>query len=170
MITLSLFGILACFGRVWNVSSINLVIIIINIRLCVSLIFYWKFGSILALIWVLVYLGGIMVCFVYILFITSTDGGISQSLIGSSELSTSVVVVLFITVVWKAFLVSSWKLYNLQVVIWNSRIILFSETYFQVISQSPLFFFISAFILFYGLLQVLSILKMKNKTRSYYLL
>ena len=170
MITLYFFGILACFGRVWNISSINLVIIIINIRLCVSLIFYCKFGSILALIWVLVYLGGIIVCFVYILFITSTDGGISQRLIGSTKLNSLVVVILFVTVAWKAFLINSWNLYKLQLVNWNSSIILSSEIYFQIISQSPLFFFISAFILLYGLLQVLSMLKLKNKTRSYYLL
>jgi len=170
MITLSLFAIFACFCRAWNISTINLVITIINIRLCVSLVFYWKFGSILALIWVLVYLGGMMVCFVYILFITSTDGGISQRLRRSTELSSSVVVLLFITVAWKAFLINSWNLYKLQFVNWSNSVILSGEIYSQIISQSPLFFFISTFILLYGLLQVLSILNLKNKVRSYYLL
>ena len=170
MITLSLFAIFTCFCRVWNITTINLVIIIINIRLCVALIFYWKFGSILALIWVLVYLGGIIVCFVYILFITSSDGGNSQKFSKFTKLNNYIVVFLLITIAWKALLVKSWNLYSLQFVNWRSGIISSSEIYSQIVSQSPVFFFISAVILLYGLLQVLSMLNLKNKTRSYYLL
>lgn len=170
MILLFLFGTFALFGRVWNISTVNLVLNIISMRLCVSLIFYWKFGSILALIWVLVYLGGMMVCFVYILFITYSDSHISKKLIKSNELYSLPTVTLFTMILLKSILIICWGIYKPQLVNWTSSAITFRETYTQISSQSPFFFFRSAIVLLYGLMQILFILNMKNKTRSYPLL
>jgi len=170
MITIFLFVFLACFCSVWNVTIIFLVIVIIIIRLCVAFICYRKFSSILALIWVLGYLGGIIVCFVYVSFLTTTDRNIPKKIRKPTELNSYLVVFLFILMVCKVIIIKSSNLYELQFVRWRASSIIFRETYSQIISQSPLFFFITAFILLYGLLQVLSMLNMKNKASSYYLL
>ena len=170
MIILILFALLSCSGRVWNISAINLIMFIIGISLCVSLAFYCKFGTILALIWVLVYLGGIIVCFVYVLFINFNTVGNPQRNEGFTRLYGVVVFIFFIVIYGKIFLFRIGELHKLQLVIWGGRIVVSNEIYSQIISQSPIFFIVSAIILLYGLIQVLSMLNLKNKTRSFHLL
>ena len=171
MIILLLFAFLSCFCRVWNVTIIFLVIVIIIMRLCVSLIFYRKFRTLLALIWILVYLGGMMVCFVYVSFLTTTDRNIPKGLKKPTELNSHLVPILLFPIIVCKFLISeSLNLYRLHFVKMGGGIMVFSERYSQIISLSPLFFFMIAFILLCGLLQVLSMLNIKNKASSYYLL
>ena len=140
MIILILFALLSCSGRVWNISAINLILFIIGISLCVSLAFYCKFGSILALIWVLVYLGGIIVCFVYVLFINFNTVGNPQKNEGFTRLFG---VVVFILIYGKIFLFRIGNLHKLQLIIWGGRIVVSNEIYSQIISQSPIFFIVS---------------------------
>jgi len=170
MIVLSIIATFACLCRVKKVSTINLVLIIICMRLCVSYIYYRKFGSLLALIWILVYLGGMMVCFVYILFITFADKEYCQRMGQSIESDNLLAYFLFTSIAWKAFLINSWNLYLLYFVRWSGSMKIYTEVYSQIICLSPFFFLLSACILLYGLLQILSILNMKNKTGSYCLL
>ena len=165
MIIMSFFASLASFCGVLKTSITNLVIIIIGIRVCVSLLFYGKFGSILALIWVLVYLGGIIVCFIYISFITLSDNNISQSFRRASENNRLLILIFFFIVVCKTVSVRSGNFGNFHLDSWSSSVILFNETYSQIVSQSPFFFLISAIILLYGLMQVLSIFMLKTKVR-----
>jgi len=149
-----------------RVAPTRLVISIICIRLCVALIIYWKLGSIFAIMWILVYLGGMMVCLVYIMFISSSN---SPAWVKTNVKSHGIGIFFFVAGC-KILIIKSWYLQGLQFPVYGSCQILSNETYGQIISQSPLFFVLSAFILVYVLLQVLSILNLKNKFRSYPLL
>ena len=170
MITCFLFGGLACFCNLWHLSTTALVKIIIGMRLCISLFFYCKFGSVLALMWVLVYLGGMMVCFVYVLFIISSDSKLHQKTGGPTTTGRFAVVFSLSILALKVLRIKSWNLHALHFIRWRSNTILFREMYSQIISQSLIFFFISSIILLYALLQVLSMLNLKNKPRSHHLL
>jgi len=167
---LSLFRVLICFCRVRRFYTTNLIKIIISISLCISMLFYRKFGSVLALIWILVYLGGMMVCFVYVLFIISSDIDISQKIGRPTSIGSMLFALFPFFILLKGSIIKSWNLHTLQYVNWRSTVMLFREIYSQIISQSPLFFLISSMVLLFALLQVLSMLNLKNKTRVQYLL
>ena len=158
--------IFVSFCGLRRVATTSLVMSIICIRLCVALIIYWKLGSIFAIMWILVYLGGMMVCLVYIIFISSSN---SPAWVKTNVKSHGIGIFFFVAGC-KILIIKSWYLLGLHFSIYGSCQILSNETYGQIISQSPLFFVLSAFILVYVLLQVLSILNLKNKFRSYPLL
>ena len=158
--------IFVSFCGLRRVATTSLVISIICIRLCVALIIYWKLGSIFAIMWILVYLGGMMVCLVYIIFISSSN---SPAWVKINVKSHGIGIFFFVAGC-KILIINSRYLQGLHFSVYGSCQILSNETYGQIISQSPLFFVLSAFILVYVLLQVLSILNLKIKFRSYPLL
>lgn len=163
---LFLFLRLVCLCRLRNMSIINLILLIISISLCISLIFYWKYGSIFALLWVLLYLGGMMVCFVYFLFVMVSAEKSPQSPMVSNWFRSSWKIVIFTIFIRKVLITKPWKLYGFQVTPWGSSLILSSEVYGQIVSQATSFFFVSILLLLYGLLQILSMLNIKRKSRS----
>ena len=152
------------YGR----SVINLITIILSMSLCLSILFFLKRGTVLALIWLLVYLGGIMVCFVYILFIVY-----SRNLLISSSFQTVhvcarinlliLVIKLFLLIDKSSFNTNFWSNVSLDVMT-------FSEAYLQLASLSSSRFLFLSFILTIRVVQILSILQLKAKAQNVYLI
>lgn len=171
MIIWFLILVFASYGRLSGLSVITLVVIILAIRAITSLAIYWKLGSILSLIWILVYLGGMIVVFVYILFMRLGEKGeTGYPNVRAKHLKTHPFWCwLCFIIIFKWFATLWWREYGSSSISWVSRI-LHREGYIQISPLSTRFFLLSTVVLLYSLFQVLNILNLKNKaTQSSFL-
>ena len=154
---------LFCWCNLPGVTTISLTAAIICRCLIIALILYWKMGSLIGLIWIMLYLGGIIVCFVFILFIRDIANKPQPKEKDYSSGIWAVQPFLLILVFFKGITLKGISLHCFDTNSWRGRIILFRESYSQVICQSHFFFITSLLIIFFRLLQILSMLGLKEK-------
>lgn len=167
MIIAILFVLLVAFSCMRSLSLIGLVIIIINLRLVVASYFYLAFNSILALMWVLVYLGGMIVCFTYLLFITGRERGRAQLkgvFCASGQYPVLIMVGLIVS---KMVAVNRRWLIN-QIPKVSGNMMVSGEGYLQITSHPWIFLFLSSRILLFVTFQILILLNLKGKDFSLY--
>jgi len=166
MINLLIILVIASLAGFGNFTTSSLVVGVIVIRCSISLILYWKFNSILALLWIIVYLGGMMVCFVYILFIAhSEDPQFYKSHVNSWKGLQGLNIILIFRMILTLKGISTRRGENFD---WISpmvdiKLIVHTESYCQIVSQTSSFFLLLVFIVLYNLLQVIRILRFKSK-------
>ena len=172
MINWRLFFTLSCLFRFQGLRIISMVLIIIVIRLIIASVAYWKFRTLLALLWILIYLGGIMVVFVYVLF--TVDEEASSRPLGGEFSCSGLVVTWFIISTIIFCLKMTLGRFDKPLAFENissTYLITYSERYLQIVAQSPIFFFsLSISIILFALIQILSMINLKGTFRRSYLL
>lgn len=169
MIILTNIAVIASLARFSYFTTPTLIARIIIIRCSISLIIFWKFSSILSLLWIIVYLGGMMVCFVYILFITypttpQLDG--HQNNAWGGVKGRRFLPISSIILALKGLSTRLVGVYNWELSVVNIRTMVQTESYSQIVSQAPFFFILLAIIALYSSLQVIRILRLKSKRIS----
>lgn len=151
-----------------RVRLLSLVLIIIFISFSISCYAYTIFCSTLSLIWLLVYLGGIIICTVYILFITIEKEEPQIICAINEAVIDKFILVRILTIFSVKFSALEWGRNLTNHHLCWMRVSIFRETYCQMVVQSPFFFFFSIIILIYSLFQIITLitLKSKNTVRS----
>ena len=172
MITLRiLYLILILFSSLNKISSLNLLFLIIILRIILSRIFFLHNLSFLGLIWIIVYLGGMMIIFIYIIFLkksqnfSENNNNFSFQLRGERFFKLIFKVLTFVVFFKLIFFKFKlyWEIYN-QILTISPR---FSqwEIYNQILTISPRFIWILLLVIILCLIFILRVLK-KNRIIS----
>ncbi len=148
-----------CITFYFKLSSLLLIFIIISIRFLLCFSFSLKSLSFLSFMWALVYLGGIIIVFVYVSFLRERNM-IKKFHKKDFFFFFMFLLVSFMFLLKFLFMFQNWEVFNQVISISPS----FQnwEVFNQVISISPSFIFLLLFLISFCLILILFILKKKR--------